>query len=64
MLEDKPMEPERERHFWEFVEKNSQQVAKWPDWMKGGRESTSSRAALETHRLSCDSERQPRSTKE
>ena len=64
MPEDKSMEHERERRFWEFVEKNSQEVAKWPDWMKGGRESTSSETAKETHGLSCDSERQPSSTKE
>ncbi len=64
MPEDKSMEPEHEKRFWEFVEKNSQEVAKWPDWMKGGTESTSRGAARNTQSLSCDSERNTSSRKD
>jgi hypothetical protein len=28
--------PTREDKFWDFVERNHQEVSKWPQWMKGG----------------------------
>lgn len=40
MANFRSMDTDANKNYWRFVERTSRDVAKWPDWKKGGGQST------------------------
>ena len=38
-----------DKRYWDFVEKTAEQVASWPEWMRGSKDQVSTKSSSERH---------------